>query len=185
VDAQAWGPREWGQREWQWHELDAAWATRLVADAALPPRSLVVDIGAGTGALTAVLLERGCRVVAVERHPRRAAHLRDRFGDAIVVVRADAADLRLPRRPYHVIANPPFAISTPILRRLLQPGSRLLSAHIVMQNAAARRWAGPHAPGAGRWREVFVAALGRPVPRRAFRPAPRVDARVLVIRRAR
>jgi 23S rRNA (adenine-N6)-dimethyltransferase len=168
---------------WGWHELDRAWASRLVADAALPARSLVVDIGAGTGSITAVLLEHGCRVIAVERHPRRAERLRVRFGDAIVLVRADASDLRLPRRPYHVVANPPFAITAAIMRRLLQPGSRLVSAHLVVQAAAARRWTRADAPGAQRWARSFAVSLGRPVPRRAFTPRPRTDARVLAIHR--
>jgi 23S rRNA (adenine-N6)-dimethyltransferase len=84
-------------------------------------------------------------------------------------VRADAADLRTPRRPFHVVANPPFGITAPLLRRLLHPGSRLVSAHLVLQRQVVRRWASADAPGA--------------LPRRAFRPHAPVDVRVLCIRR--
>ncbi|MFN8039686.1 MAG: rRNA adenine N(6)-methyltransferase family protein [Acidimicrobiales bacterium] len=171
-----------GRRPWGWHELDPAWAERLVADAAIRSGDLVVDVGAGTGALTRPLLDAGARVIAVERHPGRADALARRFGDDIVLVRADAADLRLPRRPFHVVANPPFAVTTALLRRLLAPGSRLVSAHVVLQSAAVHRWTGSGAPGAGRWRRAFDAEPGRPVPRRAFRPPPSVDCRVLVLR---
>jgi 23S rRNA (adenine-N6)-dimethyltransferase len=143
----------------------------------------VLDIGAGSGALVEPLLAVGARVMAVEAHPGRARFLRDRFGESIVVIRADAADLRLPRRPYHVVANPPFAVTAPLLRRLLQPNSRLVSARLVLQDQAARRWAGPHAPGFGRWGRRYVATLGPKVPRSAFRPRPRVDTRVLAIAR--
>ena len=172
------GPRPWG-----WHELDPAWAEKLVADADLRSGDLVLDVGAGTGALTRPLLEAGVRVVAVERHPGRAQELARRFGDDIVLVRADAADLRLPRRSFHVVANPPFAVTTALLRRLLAPGSRMVTAHLVLQEAAVRRWIRPDAPGAGRWRWVFDAEPGRSVPRRAFRPPPKVACRVLVLRR--
>ena len=63
------------------------------------------------------------------------------------VVRVDAADLRLPRRPFRVVANPPYGITSALLRRLLAPGSRLNAADIVVQHAVARRWANGQAPG--------------------------------------
>lgn len=171
------GPR------WGWHQLDSRWAKRLVADAGLAPGAYVLDAGAGVGALTAPLVATGARVIAVEAHPERARYLREKFGDAITVVQTDASDLRLPRRPYHVVSNPPFAITTALLRRLLRPGSRLLSAHLILQPKVAERWARPDAPGARRWGHVFDSSVGRRVPRSAFRPPPPVEARVLIIRR--
>ena len=59
------------RRAWGWHLLTDEWAARIVADAAVRPGELVLDIGAGRGALTAELVERGARVVAVEVHPAR------------------------------------------------------------------------------------------------------------------
>lgn len=168
---------------WGWHRLEPRAAAKLVADAHLPTRALVLDVGAGDGVVTEHLLTQRLDVIAVELHPARAQGLRDRFGQRVIVVRADAAALRLPRRPYHVVANPPFAVTSPLLRRLLQPGSRLVSAHLILQERAAVRWAGEGAPGARRWSRWFSVELGPRVPRSAFRPAPNVDARVLVIRR--
>jgi 23S rRNA (adenine-N6)-dimethyltransferase len=175
-----------GERPWGWHRLAPTWAQRVVADAGIRPGDLVLDIGAGTGALTEPLVEAGARVVAVELHPRRLAVLRERFGDApVTVVRADAADLRLPRQPFRVVANPPFAATSAILRRLLAPGSRMVRADVVLQRAAAHRWADGRAPGAGRWGRDYAVGLGRPVPRRAFTPAPTVDCATLVVQRRR
>lgn len=168
---------------WGWHQLHPEWAERLVAELAIAPGAHVLDVGAGGGAVTAPLLATGARVIAVEAHPRRVRQLRERFGDRATVVHADARQLRLPRRPYHVVANPPFGISSPLLRRLLQPGSRMLSARLVLQEQAARRWAAPTAPGARRWGRDFEVSLGPRVPRRAFAPPPHVDARVLRIER--
>jgi len=168
---------------WGFHQLDPRWAQRLVADADIAPGAVVLDVGAGIGALTDPLVRCGARVVAIEVHPGRARQLRQRFGDAIVVVRADAADLRLPRQPYDVVANPPFGITTALLRRLLQPGSRLRTAHLILPEHAARRWAGAGAPGRARWSRTFAVQLGDRMPRRAFQPPPARDARILVIRR--
>ena len=173
-----------GKPRWGWHRLAPAWAERVVADARVRPGDLVVDIGAGTGTVTAALLAAGARVVAVELHPGRVAVLRERFAhDDVTVVRADAADLRLPRRPFRVVANPPFAVTTQVLTRLLAPGSRLVRADLVLQRGAARRWAAGRAPGAGRWVRDYAIGLGRPVPRRAFTPPPAVDCATLVVTR--
>jgi 23S rRNA (adenine-N6)-dimethyltransferase len=168
---------------WGWHQLDSRWAERIVAEAGLSRGALVLDVGAGLGALTEPLMTAGARVIAVESHPGRAAQLRRRFGRGLIVVEADGADLRLPRRPFHVVANPPFAIISALLHRLLHSGSRLVSAHVVLQDQVVRRWTGPDAPGARRWARTFAVCAGRPLPRSAFEPPPRVPCRLLVIRR--
>jgi 23S rRNA (adenine-N6)-dimethyltransferase len=170
-------------RRWGWHQLDPEWARWLVAEAGLPRGAVVLDVGAGHGALTVPLVDSGARVIAVEAHRQRAELLRELFGAAVVVVQTDAGALRLPRRPYHVVANPPFGVTAALLRRLLQPGSRLLSAHLVLQEQAVRRWTDPAAPGYGRWGRVYAVSAGARLPRRAFVPRPHVDARVLVVRR--
>jgi 23S rRNA (adenine-N6)-dimethyltransferase len=168
---------------WAAHLLRSDWAERLVADAGIVRGACVLDVGAGRGALTAPLVDAGARVIAVELHGHRAQQLRERFGRAVTVVEADARDLRLPRRPFLVVANPPFSVTAPLLRRLLQPGSRLVAAHLVLQDQVVRRWSSTGAPGFQRWSGAFVASPGPRVPRTAFRPRPRVDARVLRITR--
>jgi len=170
-------------RRWGWHQLDTRWAKRLVAEAGITRGAVVIDVGAGHGALTEALVAVGARVIAVEAHAQRAQHLRQRFGATINVVQTDARGLRLPRRPYHVVANPPFGVTSALMRLLLQPGSRLVSAHLVLQEQAARRWAGPGAPGYRRWGRSFDISLEARLPRAAFHPSPQVDARVLVIQR--
>jgi 23S rRNA (adenine-N6)-dimethyltransferase len=144
----------------------------------------VLDVGAGDGAISARLVAAGARAVAFELHAHRADGLRERFaGQAVTVVRTDASDLRLPRRPFRVVSNPPFAITTSLLRRLLAPASQLLGADLVVPRHVARRWAHGSAPGRHRWEESFALELGPNVPAQAFRPPPPSTARVLRIRR--
>jgi len=165
------------RRSWGWHPLVDEWAARVVADAEIRPGQLVLDLGAGTGALTVHLVAAGARVLAVELHPGRARRLRERFAGApVTVVETDAVEVPLPRRPYRVVANPPYAISSALLGRLLAPGSPLVAADLVLQRAVVRRYA---AGSAGRW----ALRVGLTLPRRAFRPPPRVDSAVLVVRR--
>jgi 16S rRNA (adenine1518-N6/adenine1519-N6)-dimethyltransferase len=54
---------------------------------------LVVELGAGLGHLTARLVARGARVLAVERDRDMAAVLRGELGERIVLLEADAAKL--------------------------------------------------------------------------------------------
>jgi 23S rRNA (adenine-N6)-dimethyltransferase len=173
-----------GAPRWGFHQLHPVVADRIVCDADIRRGDLVVDVGAGHGALTAPLVDAGARVVAVELHPGRADALRQRFGSRVIVVRADAHDLRLPRSPYKVVANPPFDATAAILKRVLQRGSRLVSAHIVVKEQQARRWSAIDAPGAQRWQREFALDVGPRLPRDAFRPAPPCHARVLSIQRA-
>ena len=174
-----------GRTHWGWHQLDDREARRLVRDAGVHPGDLVLDIGAGTGALTAPLVAAGARVVAVELHPGRAAMLRERFvRSAVTVVQADASDLRLPRRPFRVVANPPFAASTAILRRLLHPGSRLVRADLVLPLPVAARWAGGRAPATRRWTVTFDASLGRHLRPSSFHPPHAGTAVLTLVRRS-
>ena len=116
-------------------------------------------------------------MVAVELHPWRAGVLRERF-PGITVVHADAASIRLPGRPFRVVANPPYGMSSSLLRTLLAPGSRLVAADLVLQRAVVRK----HASDAAR---RFSLTVGLTLPRRAFLPPPQVDSAVLVVRRRR
>jgi 23S rRNA (adenine-N6)-dimethyltransferase len=86
--------------------------------------------------------------------------------------------IRLPGRPFRVVANPPYGISSSLLRALLAPGSRLIAADLVLQRAVVRNYA-------FRGSRRFSLAAGLTLPRRAFSPPPRVDSAVLVIRRRR
>ena len=164
------------RRAWGWHPLTDEWAAHVVADADICPGELVLDIGAGDGALTRHLSKAGARVVAVELNDARAGRLRQRYPDATVVT-MNALELRLPRRPFRVVANPPYAISSALVRLLLAPGSQLVAADLVLQRAVVRR----HSDG--RWSHHWEVRPGRMLPRRAFRPPPHVDSAVLVVRR--
>lgn len=138
----------------------------------------MLDLGAGDGAITAYLVAAGARVVAVELHPGRVEKLRRRFHRApVYVVQADAAGLRLPGRPFRVVSSPPYGISSALIRMLLVPHSRLRSADLVLQRAAAGRLAATRAD------RRFDLRIGYPVPRKAFRPPPQVDSVVLQVRR--
>lgn len=141
----------------------------------------MVDIGAGIGALVGPLLDAGATVVAVELHAGRAETLRRRFaGRDIRVVRCDVRELRLPRRPFRVVASPPYSAATSTVRLLLG-SSRLIQADLVLQRAVVLRFV--DRPPSARHALHYRLDVGRAIPRRAFRPPPRVDSQILRITR--
>jgi 16S rRNA A1518/A1519 N6-dimethyltransferase RsmA/KsgA/DIM1 with predicted DNA glycosylase/AP lyase activity len=78
------------RRAWGWHPLTDEWAARIVADAAVRPGELVLDIGAGHGALTAELVETlAAPVAAADGTLAAAPRLRPspRVDSAVLVVR--------------------------------------------------------------------------------------------------
>ncbi len=164
-----------------WYRLRPDWAVRVVEAADIRRGELVVELGAGDGALTVPLARTGARVIAVELHPGRAERLRDRVRDLDVrVAEMDAADFRYPRRPVRVVANPPFGIASSLIRVAIgQPG--VVALDLVLPRSVALRWADGRLRAARR----FHGGLGPAVPRRAFSPVPRVDCAVLQLRRHR
>nr|WP_208115621.1 rRNA adenine N-6-methyltransferase family protein [Labedaea rhizosphaerae] len=95
----------------------------------------------------------------------------------MTVVEADARTLRLPGRPFRVVASPPYGISSELRRVLLAPRSQLVAADLVLQRAFVHRQV---AQARGR---RFAVRAGLSLPRHAFAPPPRVDSAILVVRR--
>lgn len=145
-----------------------------MARAGIRDGDLVVDLGAGTGALTAALVEAGARVIAFELHPGRADALRGRCDDAVTVVRADVARARLPRRPFRVVANPPWSLAEAVRATLLRSPS-LIRADLVLPRWVVHRWA-------ARYPQI---GIGCSLRAESFQPAARTGAAVAVLRGGR
>ncbi|MFB6228048.1 MAG: 16S ribosomal RNA methyltransferase A [Halobacteriales archaeon] len=141
----------------------------------------VLEIGAGTGALTDRLLDAADAVIAVERDPELAAFLREEFATAVAsgrlrVIGGDALEIDVPGHTASV-SNLPYGVASELLFRLL-PRKRPLVA-MVQQEFAERMAADPGTEAYGRlsvasghYGEVEVV---EPVPREAFDPPPEVE----------
>ena len=168
-----------GGSRWDWYRLEPEWAERLVDAADIRRGELVVELGAGDGALTVPLAAAGASVIAVELHPGRAERLRHRVaGLRVRVVERDALDFRYPRRRLRVVANPPFGIASTLIRAALDPPS-VAAIDVVLPRPVAERWASRNTRTTRRFRR----RLGPVVPRGAFTPEPAVDCRLLQLRR--
>jgi 23S rRNA (adenine-N6)-dimethyltransferase len=163
-------------------------AAEVVAGAAIARSDLVVEIGAGTGRLTAPLADAAGRVVAIELDPHLADGLRRRFArDARVsVIEGDALLVPLPAEPHRVVGNVPFHITTALLRRLLDdPGSACLAADLIVQAGLARKRCAmrPCTMLSLSWLPWWRLSIERVLPAGSFVPRPSVDAAALAVRR--
>ena len=126
---------------------------------ALPAGAYVVEIGGGTGSLTAALLPHARQVTSLEIDRDLACVLRERFADNashLKVVTHDillfdlTADLRTHDVPRAVCGNLPYYITTPILERLFEASDDWDCAVVMVQREYARRLlAAPKTPEYG------------------------------------
>ncbi|MFW6436816.1 MAG: 16S rRNA (adenine(1518)-N(6)/adenine(1519)-N(6))-dimethyltransferase RsmA [Halococcoides sp.] len=156
---------------------------RIVGDAVAAGLdcSTVLEIGAGTGALTDRLLAVADRVIAIERDPRLAAFLREEFeGAALTVIEGDALAVEWPAYTA-TVSNLPYGPSSELLFEILprrRPGVVL-----VQREFAERMAAGP---GEAAYSRLSVTAgyyaavtIEETVPPAAFDPQPAVESAVV------
>jgi len=127
-------------------------AERIVEQARIHPDDVVVEIGPGTGALTAYLAARAARVVAIEKDDGLVELLQEEL-DAIPgleLMHADFLEVDLgPIAAQHgvdklaVMGNIPYNITTPILERLFEQRRVVRSAVLLVQKEYAERLAAP------------------------------------------
>jgi 16S rRNA (adenine1518-N6/adenine1519-N6)-dimethyltransferase len=147
--------------------------------------SHILEIGAGTGALTDRLLAVGDHVTVVERDVRLADFIRREFADDIdagnlTVLEGDALAVDLPAFTA-CVANLPYGISSEITFRLLPEGKPLV---LMFQKEFAERMAAESATD--EYGRLSVSAqhyagveVVEPVPPTAFSPPPAVDSAIV------
>jgi 23S rRNA (adenine-N6)-dimethyltransferase len=177
-----------GPRRGQHFLGHAALAAAVVEGACVSASDLVVEFGAGYGRLTEQLALRAGRVIAVEIDVSLAARLAGRYRarSNVEVVHGDALAVPLPRRPFKVVSNPPFHITSPLLHRLLDDSSiPLVRADLVVSWGAGLALTGVFGPAhkARPWLPRYEFLLLRRLPAELFDPAPAQAAALVSIRR--
>ena len=161
-----------------------------ILEAAQAEGKRVLEIGPGSGALTAGLIQRAAFLAAIEKDERLCEVLRERFGEQLTLLHADVldADIRslMGSEPWHAVGNLPYYVTTPIVLLLLSllPQSMTL---MVQKEAAQRFFAGPrdrvYGPVAVASACFYRASEVLQVPRSCFQPQPEVDSVVVRLER--
>jgi 16S rRNA (adenine1518-N6/adenine1519-N6)-dimethyltransferase len=166
--------------------VDAQLARKLVRRAGVGADETVLEIGTGLGILTRALAERSRRVVSLEVDAGlvRALRSEGELPAHVDLVQADALEVDLAgllpaHEPARLVANLPYSIASPLLRRILDLRGRLRGWSVLLQREVANRLKAE--PGSRDYGSLAV--LHRltvrvdgslPVGPRCFYPVPRV-----------
>ncbi|MDP8256986.1 MAG: 16S rRNA (adenine(1518)-N(6)/adenine(1519)-N(6))-dimethyltransferase RsmA [Candidatus Alcyoniella australis] len=118
---------------------------RIVNAAQVGPDDAVLEIGAGSGHLTAALSRAARRVTSIEFDRRLEPALRSRFDPSgnVELIFADALKVGLrelvPEPRIKIVANLPYHLATPILVRLLEHGELWSIAALLLQKEVVQR----------------------------------------------
>ena len=119
----------------RWAGFIAATTWETVRRLALRPGERILDVGCGTGALAARLLDAGARVriVGADLAPAMLRHARRKLGGRAPLVAADAVHLPFVRGSFDVVVSnsslhywPSAQAGLGEIRRVLRPGGRLV-----------------------------------------------------------
>jgi len=162
---------------------DESFLHAMVSYASLTQDDVVLEIGAGFGALTRVLSPLCGKVIAVETDRRLVAALKVETANLlnITVIEGDVLKATIP--PFNkVVSNPPFHISSPVLFWLLN--RNFDRAVLTFQKEFAERLVAE--VGSKDYSRLTVETYYRAevelldvVPKETFYPHPNVDARIV------
>lgn len=173
---------------------DEALLRSLIAQAGIGKEDAVLEIGAGSGALTVCLSEAAKRVIAVEVDAAVLPFLRaatQRFAN-VEIVQGDIRSLDLPTlcaplgAGFHVAGNIPYNITTPILSLFVESALPVRQMSLMVQKeVAARLLSEPGTPDwslmSARCRYRCEPRLIADVPRERFTPPPHVDSAFIAL----
>ncbi len=178
--------------------MDSAALETIVAAGEVAHDDTVLEVGPGLGVLTWELLQRAGRVVAVELDKRLAARLHEEFPNAanLSIVQGDI--LRLPPRtilaqagiaeplpPCKLIANLPYAITSPVLRHFLEADCKPEVMVLLIQREVAQRIVAPAGDLSVLAHSIQLYAAPEiiaEVPPESFFPAPAVTSAIVRLR---
>ncbi len=180
------------KKKWGQNFLSDVNLLRAIADDAKAD-GCALEIGAGAGALTRALAERAKRVVSfeIDRSLRPVLEQTLSGCDNVEVIFGDFLSRDLPSLEeelgeYDVVANLPYYITTPVVMRFIEEGTRCRSLTVMVQEEVAARFcARENTPQYGAV-TAAIALFGRcevtrKVPRTMFYPRPNVDSAVVRI----
>ncbi len=169
----------------------------IVEGSGVTDKSLVIEIGPGTGALTLPLAERAGRLIAVELDERMIQGLRVKtyslgnveiiHDDILKVDLRGLIDRNLEEyglEDVRIVGNLPYYITTPIIMKLLEADTGASSITAMMQKEVGDRIAaepGTKLAGAITYSVHYYSTVTKivDVGRECFYPSPKVDSVVL------
>ena len=174
--------------------IDSHVIDKIISVADLDKNSRVLEIGPGIGTLTQYLAEAAGEVVAVEIDDKLIPILSKTLAeyDNVRVIHGDILKQDTEQifggKPFKIVANLPYYITTPIIMSLLESGVPAQSITVMIQKEVAERMQA--APGSKNYGALSLAVqyyaepyLAANVPPNCFMPRPNVGSAVINLKR--
>jgi 16S rRNA (adenine1518-N6/adenine1519-N6)-dimethyltransferase len=158
---------------------------RIIASVAPQPNDLLLEIGPGQAALTQPLIASGAELHVLEIDRDLVVQLEKKFAhiDNITIHSCDALKVDFAEitgnRPFRLMGNLPYNISTPLIFHLLRWHALVIDMHFMLQKEVVQRMAS--GPGSKAYGRLSVMTQFRckvtplfDVQPESFTPAPRV-----------
>ncbi len=164
---------------------DRACIDAIVQAIAPRPGDNLVEIGPGTGVLTAPLLAKTGHLTVVEIDRDLGPRLAAQYGDALTLVQQDVLQVDFSGfgQNLRIVGNLPYNISSPLLLHLIAVADRVQDQHFMLQKEVVDRIVADPGSDMGRL-TVFLQNHYQvvklfDVPPEAFDPPPKVDSSVV------
>ena len=163
-------------------------AVKMVINAAdIKPDEVILEVGPGLGALTEELAKKAKKVIAVEKDRKMVEILKETLKgfENIEIVRGDILKLKLQiPKPYKIVANLPFHLTAPVIRKFLESANTPEEMILVVQKEVGQRICSKVpdmnllAVSVQFYAEAKIIDY---IPRKSFWPRPKVDAAIIKI----
>ncbi|MDP2910260.1 MAG: 16S rRNA (adenine(1518)-N(6)/adenine(1519)-N(6))-dimethyltransferase RsmA [bacterium] len=169
---------------------------KVIKAADLKPQDIILEIGPGLGVLTQELAKKAKKVIAVEKDSRMCQALRENLKDFnnIEIINKDVLkfeiiklfkNLKLKIKNYKIVANLPFYITAPVIRKFLESENPPQEMILMIQKEVAQRiCAQPPDMSILAVSVQFYAGakIISYVSKKSFCPRPKVDAAIIKIK---
>lgn len=186
-----WANKDYGQN----FLVNTQVLNKIISTAEISDNDLILEVGPGLGVLTQQLLKHADHVRSIELDRKMVPYLMNHFGanDKFELEVGTALKAKLPTKPYKLVANIPYYITSPLLTHFLQlpetdeetfiPLRPSLIVILVQLEVAEKICA---KPGDHSILSLNTRIFGKPsiiskVPKNSFYPAPKVDSAILKI----
>ncbi len=162
--------------------VDRALIRRIVDYAELDGGDVVLEVGCGTGNLTAAMLD-VCRVIGIEKDEKLVKLLEKKFckeieSGKLILIHGDALKVNFPEFT-KMVSNIPYEISSPLIFKLFK--HRFKSAILMLQREFAERLCREDSRLGVIAKAYCTAEVLEFVGRESFKPMPKVESAVVKI----
>jgi 16S rRNA (adenine1518-N6/adenine1519-N6)-dimethyltransferase len=156
------------------------------------PEDFIIEIGAGKGALTFCLAKKEAKIIALEKDKTLIPYLKKQEFPNLTVLEEDALRVKfgdlLQGKAGKIVGNLPYAISTPLMFKVLEEKASVTSCVFLLQKEVAQRVCAlpgtkKYAPLSILFQNDFHTHLHFRVPASSFSPPPRVESALLSLRK--